>query len=497
MRTKEFKGETKPYNFVINDDNIEPLKAESAYLAFQTLDTFHFNDTSDKFNLTEGFKKRIAPRHNIPELYLRARLQAFVYGWCRSNLTPLPEYNDEERDRLFAQWTSENNYTQKRNAHMAEYYNDFKQNGLRNKDYVVKSFIKSECYDEVKQPRYINSRTDKFKAVVGSWTHLIEKEVFRTPYFIKGHDPKELPTLLKRLEGKRNYYATDYSSFESSFSEELTQVVEQELWEYMLVNNKDICNIFRKAYGVQIIESKQYHARISGTRMSGEMWTSLGNGFTNLMLMLFYAESMGINIDGYVEGDDGIFATDDDYDACPINISNFMASYGFDLKIDHYNCIEECRFCQNAYSPVTGTQYVTLRHIAKTQFTFNKADFNSRKFTSNKHHLLKVLKCKLLSLKAVGGSTPVIYYLSRSLLSKLSNIKLNGRYKRRIYKELQFKIRHDSVREPNLIDFIEYQHMFGVSVSEQINIIDYMKTYVLGTIMTIDICNNNCEMIVR
>jgi len=44
--------------------------------------------------------------------------------------------------------------------------------------------------------------------------------------------------------------------------------------------------------------------------MSGEMCTSLGNGFTNLMLALFIASLRHGHLEGYVEGDDGLFATD-------------------------------------------------------------------------------------------------------------------------------------------------------------------------------------------
>lgn len=61
--------------------------------------------------------------------------------------------------------------------------------------------------------------------------------------------------------------------------------------------------------------------------MSGDMCTSLGNGFTNLMLALFIAEEKQGLLRGLVEGDDGIFATN-----FTLAASDY-ARLGFTIKI--------------------------------------------------------------------------------------------------------------------------------------------------------------------
>jgi len=54
--------------------------------------------------------------------------------------------------------------------------------------------------------------------------------------------------------------------------------------------------------------SKYVKIEVEATRMSGEMNTSLGNGFSNLMFMLYACHVQGIAAEGIVEGDDGVFA---------------------------------------------------------------------------------------------------------------------------------------------------------------------------------------------
>jgi hypothetical protein len=73
--------------------------------------------------------------------------------------------------------------------------------------------------------------------------------------------------------------------------------------------------------------------------MSGDMCTSLGNGFTNLMLAKFIAHEQGADLHGFVEGDDGLFSTTASL------TPELYQQLGFTIKIDEVS--EPCKasFC--------------------------------------------------------------------------------------------------------------------------------------------------------
>jgi len=73
--------------------------------------------------------------------------------------------------------------------------------------------------------------------------------------------------------------------------------------------------------------------------MSGEMSTSLGNGFTNVNVARFIASQAGGDLTIVVEGDDAVFAC-----TKPIDESKF-SSLGFKIKIIKVDSIYETSFC--------------------------------------------------------------------------------------------------------------------------------------------------------
>jgi hypothetical protein len=76
-------------------------------------------------------------------------------------------------------------------------------------------------------------------------------------------------------------------------------------------------------------------------RMSGEMSTSVSNGFSNLMVMLYTCERVGCTeVVGVVEGDDGLFKMN----GTPPTTEDF-AVVGFHIKLDVYHELSEASFC--------------------------------------------------------------------------------------------------------------------------------------------------------
>lgn len=170
--------------------------------------------------------------------------------------------------------------------------------------------------------------------------------VYAHPSFIK-HVPvrDRARYILNKLGSAVKFMATDYTAFESHFTPELLEACEFQLYRYMLRDipqgpavAEAMCSVFA---GLNLCKFKTVQAVIRACRMSGEMTTSLGNGFTNYMVFLFIHDLLGNEIrDCVIEGDDclgaysGVDPTTEDY-----------AALGFNVKIELHNKIEEASFC--------------------------------------------------------------------------------------------------------------------------------------------------------
>lgn len=210
-----------------------------------------------------------------------------------------------------------------------------------------KSFMKDEPYDLYKQVRAINSRSDEFKVRTGPIFKLIEKAVFELPYFIKKVPYNQRPQYIMDnvYADGATYVATDYTSFEALFTKDLMEDVELILYKYMskhVEGGREWYDIVERALtGPQKCVFKHITVECNATRMSGDMCTSLGNGFANLMLMLFCCEENGnTNVRGVVEGDDGLFSMDG-----PRLTSKMFSDLGLNIKLEHHSELNKASFC--------------------------------------------------------------------------------------------------------------------------------------------------------
>jgi len=142
--------------------------------------------------------------------------------------------------------------------------------------------------------------------------------------------------------------------------------------------------------------------------MSGEMNTSLGNGFANLMAFLFLCEERELpEPEGYVEGDDGVFAVMGD----PPTAQD-AADLGFKLKIDVYDNVNEASFCGVIVDDV---DLCIITNPIEELVTFG---WISRKYilASNKK-LRGLLRCKALSLIYSYPGCPILWALGSIMLT--------------------------------------------------------------------------------
>jgi hypothetical protein len=188
----------------------------------------------------------------------------------------------------------------------------------------------------------INSRCDAFKVWSGPLFKSIENYVYEhIPFFIKHVPVPDRPALIMALKRAGVYfYATDFTAYESHFTPEFMDICECQLYRHLLGHSVDSEFLCKTIMGDNRMRTRSgCRARVKGRRMSGDMCTSLGNGFTNLMLVLFLAAEKKGQVTGYVEGDDGIFAS-----TVPLTSDDY-SRLGFTIKIEQVSDPCEASFC--------------------------------------------------------------------------------------------------------------------------------------------------------
>jgi hypothetical protein len=350
--------------------------------------------------------KRFLFKPPTPDPDLLKRLQRFTERFLSANLTPLPATTDIS----FDSWVAHINHPESRKEELRTLWNSIHRT-LERKHASVKQFMKDESYASFKHGRSINSRHDAFKCATGPWFSAIEKEVFKLKWFIKYipvlDRPKALYERLFRVGA--TYYSSDFTSFESLFTPELMEAVEMQLYRYMTANLPDrqvFYDCLDMIMGRNSIGNKWFQTSVDGTRMSGEMNTSLGNGFANLMFWLFLCEEKGASCEGFVEGDDGIFSVMGDAPTA----ADFER-LGLVVKIEEHTRLNTASFCGNVFDEVEQTQITDPRYAAVNLFWLpGKYAF------SKKSVQLALLRSKALSLHHQYPKHPILSALSKRIL---------------------------------------------------------------------------------
>lgn len=242
-------------------------------------------------------------------------------------------------------WLEKTTYTRKEKD---GFLSELEEKGFIEKvDRACKCFIKAETYPEFKHARPIKSRTDRFKAFMGPIFQGINEVLFeKLKFFIKKVPVNERAQVLKdMLEMMAEINCTDFSSFEAHFIDCIIFAIEFPF--YMWVTSLlPIANGFREELYtlIEINKCKFIDFIVECmSRASGEMNTSSGNGYTNLVLFTYVsAVKKSEKTVGQFEGDDGITAN------FPPNTAPTTKDYlslGWTCKLIKTEKFEEASFC--------------------------------------------------------------------------------------------------------------------------------------------------------
>lgn len=368
--------------------------------------------------MADGCLKRIAAKLPCPKKQLLKELKVYVRKWCRKRLVPL----SPDTDLSFETWIASKKYPESRKAELKLVHETMVKGTLTEKMRRVKAFMKDETYGEYKHGRGIFSRVDAFKCIFGPLCSAIEEQVYQQPEFIKHIPVADRPSYIEEFlaSSARDVCATDYTSFESSFSKELMQSLDQILFDYMTqhLKNSFVTEVYRSLMRDNVCQFKFFTLVIEARRMSGEMNTSLSNGFANLMVMSYLVEKLGLGeMRMVVEGDDGLCITS----SGRFPQSTDFADLGFKIKIEKHKMKERASFCGIIYHP---DDKKTITDPRKVLVKFGWA--SSAYVGCRQKKLIGLLRCKSLSNLHQYPGCPIIQKLSLYGLRMTKSFDVRG-----------------------------------------------------------------------
>lgn len=406
----------------IEYNNRRPVLSKSLPLCFKGA-TLPRPDPSHPPSVVGGAGKRFG--YGTPPINraILRRFRRFVRAWLKHNMNPLTDADIPS----FEEWLESTPYGASRKEELRRTWIQFIADGMPKKTFSkVKSFIKDETYGEPKYPRIINSRIDAAKCYFGPVVQAVSDRLFSRPEFIKTVPVPDRPAVIRDLlldaSLDEDYVFTDYTAFEAHFISEVMEATQFELFKYMLsgttCRKEWLSTYYTTMAGTNELTFKLVTISLLATRMSGEMDTSLSNGFANLMLFLFTAAVRGAtSVKGVVEGDDGLFRVSPA--RCAPTKQDF-ADLGFTIKIEHTKHLSEASFCGQVYD------MTDLIVVTDPKEVICRLGWTNKKYVrANKNTLLQLLRARGYSLVYQYNGCPLLDVLGRRILDLTTGVELS------------------------------------------------------------------------
>jgi hypothetical protein len=208
---------------------------------------------------------------------------------------------------------------------------------------------------------------------------------------------------------------------------------------------------------------KVLKAKIPAGRMSGEMNTSLGNGFANLMLFLFLSKENGNEVvDCLVEGDDLVGGFEG---RAPTAMQ--YASLGFTIKIKIIERLSDASFCGLVFDE---EDLVSIADPIKILLNIGWTTTNYR--TATMKIRLGLLRAKAFSQLASYAGVPIVQAMAVAIIRLTAGKRLRiptdwNNYKRRWFTT------HVQPKEIGLRTRFLMERVFDISMEDQRVIEEY------------------------
>lgn len=419
-------------------------------------------DTNDPLTVKYGFMQRLLGDVPKPDNVLIGELAEFVLGYCQKHFPRVLVPSFEE-------WLAQTPYTESRKYELREAYEGLRGGRPTARQCShVDSFGKSESYPSYKHLRLINSRCDAFKVWSGPMFKAIESVVYELPEFIKHVAVPDRPRVIRNLQkAGAFYYQTDFTAFERHFVPDIYNAIECVLYKHCLGDTTDAQYLCNALTGENKMRTRTgVRANVRARRMSGDMCTSLGNGFTNLMLAKFIAHKKGGVLDGVVEGDDGLFTS-----TVPLCKEDYE-KLGFTIKIDTIANPCHGSFCGMIFSESGQIIRNPRRFLQNFGWTLSFINAGTQIMD-------QLLRAKALSAAYETPNCPIVGVIARRALQKTRGVTprfVDDGYHR---PHDEFEV---PIFNPSSDTRLLFEHMYGISINEQLLIEDAISRDELGLV---------------
>lgn len=461
-------GNVKPFAAVVNDAVPDRVPAAVCLGPAVRGAARPRADFKDGFSQVFGAAKRVCKEPHRRSRDTARRFAIFVQKWVKKNVSPLPPGTSLDVD----EYLDSTNYSAARKSALKVAYESHHPAIMDRHFREARCFIKDESYGEYKAPRWIMSRPDEFKVRYGPYVWQAEKVLYARYEFVKHLTPTERLAKMQEMDltGVLKF-GTDHTAFEAAITPETMRICEFALMDHLYKYHEGYRYLRRLENEVI---GRPNHLRCSnaligkvGARMSGDNCTSLGNGFTNLMAILFAAfENQSEIAFCQVEGDDGLYvptgraSTSEDY-----------ARNGFDVKMEVAESSCEAGFCGLVADPVA---LEAITDPVKVLLNFGWA---SRQYTlAGRKRLDALIRSKALSYAYMYPSCPIVSTLCRRMLELTRHVtfyQLLKTVKGQKVSEYQRSITlraissEPALREPSPLTRVLVFRKYGITVSEQ------------------------------
>lgn len=183
----------------------------------------------------------------------------------------------------------------------------------------VKPFTKIEkmTTKKYKPPRLIQARDLTFNIEYGKYIKPIEEHLFKRhrarKHFGKGNYDEIAKRIKKFTKHYTHYTELDHDSFDAHITTQLLALTHK-FYQSCYNHNSELRNLSKKTLYNRCKTRQGDKWKCKGTRMSGDVDTSLGNSLINYAILMELLHQLNIKGDAIVNGDDSIIFTNEPID---------------------------------------------------------------------------------------------------------------------------------------------------------------------------------------
>lgn len=358
---------------------------------------------------------------------------------------------------------------------------DVELDGLKRSDGYVSAFVKAEKIFELKDPRLIQARSAKYNYALGNYLKPIEHHLYnlkgtgrlskflpRSRLIAKGCNMQRRAGLIAKKMSKFSkplVISLDASRFDAHVTDMLRveHLIYQRYWK-----DPQLDRLLAYQWKNRCRTSTGIRYKVTGSRMSGDMNTALGNCVISVVLLANIMHSLKItpNLwDMLCDGDDCLLFIDESHRELLQSLPELYLQHGMQIKVENVTSeLSRIVFCQT--SPIRTV--MGLKMVSNPTRTLSRSLVGCRHWAEPKfvpQYLYLIGYCEL----ALNMGVPVLQQFALMVLSWGSRLPRHVQMSGRVIKALREERAHPIMPLPISDDArLDFWDAFGIPPVEQL-----------------------------